>query len=117
MDLVLKNCRLVDKIGEHFIKIENGKISDISKNPIKADETIDVKSNYVLPGFIDPHIHFRDPGLTQKEDFKTGSLAASNGGFTTVIDMPSTLPKTNTSDCTEHTGGNGKDDETPPHCC
>ena len=98
MDLVLKNCRLVDKIGEHFIKIENGKISDISKNPIKADETIDVKSNYVLPGFIDPHIHFRDPGLTQKEDFKTGSLAAANGGFTTVIDMPNTLPKTNTYD-------------------
>ena len=55
-----------------------------------------MKDNYVLPGFIDPHIHFRDPGLTQKEDFKTGSLAAANGGFATVIDMPNTLPKTNT---------------------
>ena len=50
----------------------------------------------MLPGFIDPHIHFRDPGLTQKEDFKTGSMAAANGGFATVIDMPNTLPKTNT---------------------
>ena len=76
MDLVLKNCRLVD--------------------PLEAAETIDMKDNYVLPGFIDPHIHFRDPGLTQKEDFKTGSLAAANGGFATVIDMPNTLPKTNT---------------------
>jgi len=96
MDLVLKNCRLADEIGEYFIKIEDGKISDISKTPLKASEIIDVKSNYVLPGFIDPHIHFRDPGLTQKEDFKSGSLAAANGEFSTVIDMPNTLPKTNT---------------------
>ena len=96
MDLVLKNCKLVDEIGEYHIKIEDGKISDISKTPLKASEIIDVKNNYLLPGFIDPHIHFRDPGLTQKEDFKTGSLAAANGGFTTVIDMPNTIPKTNT---------------------
>lgn len=96
MDLVIKNCKLTDRIGEHFIKIEDGKISDISKTPIEADEYIDIKNNYILPGFIDPHVHFRDPGLTQKEDFKTGSLSAANGGFTTVIDMPNTLPKTNT---------------------
>ena len=96
MDLVLKNCRFVDKTGEYDIKIEDGKIADISKTPIKADETVDMKNNFVLPGFIDPHIHFRDPGLTQKEDFKTGSQAAANGGFTTVIDMPNTIPKTNT---------------------
>ena len=96
MDLVIKNCKLVDKAGEFYIKVENGKIADISKNPLTADKTIDIKNNYILPGFIDPHIHFRDPGLTQKEDFKTGSLSAANGGFTTVIDMPNTLPKTNT---------------------
>ena len=96
MDLVIKNCKLIGHSGEHYIKVEDGKITDISKTPIKADETIDVKNNYVLPGFIDPHIHFRDPGLTQKEDFKTGSLAAANGGFSTVIDMPNTLPKTDT---------------------
>lgn len=96
MNLVIKNCKLVDKIGEYNIKVENGKISDISKNPIKGEETIDINYNYIMPGFIDPHIHFRDPGLTQKEDFKTGSLSAANGGFTTVIDMPNTLPKTNT---------------------
>ena len=96
MDLVIKNCRLVDKLGEYYIKVEQGKIADISKTPLKGDETIDIKCNYIMPGFIDPHIHFRDPGLTQKEDFKTGSLSAANGGFTTVIDMPNTLPKTNT---------------------
>ncbi len=96
MDLVLKNCRLVDEVGEHFIKVDDGKITGISKTPLEAAETIDLEGNYVLPGFIDPHIHFRDPGLTQKEDFKTGSMAAANGGFATVIDMPNTLPKTNT---------------------
>ena len=96
MDLVLKNCKLIGEIGDYFIKVDEGKIADISKSPLKADEVIDIKGNYVLPGFIDPHIHFRDPGLTQKEDFKTGSEAAANGGFTTVIDMPNPLPKTNT---------------------
>ena len=96
MDLVIKNCKLVDRLGEYHIKVEEGKITDISKSPLKGDETIDIEDNYLMPGFIDPHIHFRDPGLTQKEDFKTGSLSAANGGFTTVIDMPNTLPKTNT---------------------
>ena len=96
MDLVIKNCRLVDKPGEYCIKVEDGKITDISKTPLDASETIDIKNNYLMPGFIDPHIHFRDPGLTQKEDFRTGSLSAANGGFTTVIDMPNTIPKTNT---------------------
>lgn len=96
MDLVIKNCRFVDKTGEFYIKVEDGKILDISKTPLKGDETIDIKNNYIMPGFIDPHIHFRDPGLTQKEDFKSGSLSAANGGFATVIDMPNTVPKTNT---------------------
>ena len=49
-----------------------------------------------MPGLIDPHVHFRDPGLTYKEDFKTGSMAAAHGGFTFVMDMPNTVPKTNT---------------------
>lgn len=96
LDLVIKNCKLIDKNGEFNIGIEKGKISKITKENLKADETIDIKSNYLLPGFIDPHVHFRDPGLTQKEDFKSGSMAAAHGGFTTVIDMPNTLPKTNT---------------------
>jgi len=96
MDLVIKNCKMADKTEEFFIGVENGKIVEISKTPIKGDEYIDIKNNYILPGFIDPHVHFRDPGLTQKEDFKTGSMSAANGGFTTVIDMPNTLPKTNT---------------------
>ena len=96
MDLVLKNCKLINKNGQYHIKVKDGKISDISKQPLKGDNIIDIKDNYVLSGFIDPHIHFRDPGLAQKEDFKSGSESAANGGFTTVIDMPNTIPRTNT---------------------
>ena len=96
LDLVIKNCKLIDKNGEFNIGVDDGKITEITKENLKSDKIIDIKSNYLLPGFIDPHVHFRDPGLTQKEDFKTGSASAAHGGFTTVIDMPNTLPKTNT---------------------
>ena len=95
-DLVLKNLKLVGESGEFYIVIQDGKIAKISKTPISADNEMDIKGQYVLPGLIDPHVHFRDPGLTYKEDFKTGSMAAANGGFTFVMDMPNTLPKTNT---------------------
>ena len=49
MDLVIKNCRLIDKTGDYYIKIDEGKIAEISKTPLEADKTIDVKNNYVLP--------------------------------------------------------------------
>ena len=96
LDLVIKNSKLIGKDGEYSIGVDEGKITEISRGTLTGDKVIDIKSNYLLPGFIDPHVHFRDPGLVQKEDFKTGSLAAAHGGFATVIDMPNTLPKTNT---------------------
>lgn len=96
LDLVIKNSKLIGKNGEYNIGVDEGKIKEITKENLKADNVIDIKSNYLLSGFIDPHVHFRDPGLTAKENFKTGSLAAAHGGFATVIDMPNTLPKTNT---------------------
>lgn len=96
LDLVIKNSKLIGKNGEYNIGVDDGKIKEITKENLKADNIIDIKSNYLLSGFIDPHVHFRDPGLTAKENFKTGSLAAAHGGFTTVIDMPNTVPKTNT---------------------
>ncbi len=55
-------------------------------------EVIDASGKWVLPGAIDSHVHFRDPGLPQKEDFRSGSAAAAVGGVTTVLDMPNTLP-------------------------
>ena len=95
-DLVLKNLRLLDYSDCVSMAIEDGKIAKISKSSIEGDKEIDLEGQLVLPGLIDPHVHFRDPGLTYKEDFKTGSLAAAHGGFTFVMDMPNTVPKTNT---------------------
>ncbi|MCQ2737542.1 MAG: dihydroorotase family protein [archaeon] len=95
-DLVLKNSKLIDENNEVYIGINDGKIAKISKSLFKGEKEIDLNGNLVLPGLIDPHVHFRDPGLTYKEDFKTGSMAAANGGFTFVMDMPNTVPKTNT---------------------
>ncbi len=98
MDTIIENCKLINKTGNFNVGIKNGKIAKISKIPFEGSKKIDIKGNLLLPGFIDPHVHFRDAGLTQKEDFKTGSESAANGGFTTVIDMPNTIPKTNTYD-------------------
>ena len=96
-ELVLNNLKLVNKTGNYNIGINNGKIKCISKTSLKGDKTINFSDNEILlPGLIDPHVHFRDPGLTYKENFQTGSQSAANGGFTTVIDMPNTIPETNT---------------------
>ncbi len=96
IDLCLINCRIVPQNVECSIGIDDGKIVSITKIPPKSSRIIDIKGNPILPGLIDSHVHFRDPGLTYKEDFKTGSEAAAAGGFTTVMDMPNTKPPTNT---------------------
>jgi dihydroorotase len=96
IDLCLTNCKIVPESKECSIGIDDGKIVSITKIPPKSSEVIDIKGNPILPGLIDSHVHFRDPGLTYKEDFQTGSEAAAAGGFTTVMDMPNTKPPTNT---------------------
>ncbi len=96
-DTVLRNVKIVNMKGEYNIGINEGKISKISKTGLNGENVISPgEGEVVLPGLIDPHVHFRDPGLTYKEDFHTGSMSAANGGFTTVIDMPNTKPITNT---------------------
>jgi dihydroorotase len=76
--------------------IENGKIISIKNSPTSAHEILDFRGKLVLPGLIDSHVHFRDPGMTYKEDFRSGSAAAAAGGFTTVLDMPNNIPPTST---------------------
>ncbi|MDO5835201.1 MAG: dihydroorotase family protein [Methanobacterium sp.] len=96
LDLCITNCKMNIGAEEVCLGIEDGKIFSIKKLPTAASETIDVQGMLVLPGLIDAHVHFRDPGLTVKEDFFTGSAAAAAGGYTTVLDMPNTIPPTNT---------------------
>ena len=60
----------------------------------KADRVIDATGKVVLPGMIDMHVHLRDPGFTERENFESGTRAAAAGGVTTVIDMPNTVPAT-----------------------
>jgi dihydroorotase len=73
--------------------IQQGKIVAIKKS-LKIDNHFNVGNNLILPAGIDLHVHFRDPGLTQKEDFLTGSQAAAFGGISCVFDMPNTQPQT-----------------------
>src|SRR3989338_11135631 len=103
MPILLKNCRIVvnEKVYSKNILIKNGKISKITNKEPKADKVIDVKNNLVLPGLIDAHVHMREPGLTHKEDFLTGSMAAAKGGITTFFDMPNTIPPTITVNALE----------------
>jgi len=83
------------KIFEGNVLVKNGKIVKISKSALKEKvPTIDIQGMYLLPGLIDVHVHFRTPGMTEKEDWVTGSKAALAGGVTTVIDMPNTKPPT-----------------------
>lgn len=97
LDLCIINCRLDPSDQKCSIGVEDGKIVSIQKLPSPADETIDIQGKIILPGLIDAHVHMRDPGLTYKENFKTGTQAAAAGGFTTVLDMPNTQPPTNTA--------------------
>ncbi|HVW66525.1 MAG TPA: dihydroorotase family protein [Candidatus Peribacteraceae bacterium] len=73
---------------------ENGIVKDIARYIEESDEEIDVTGKLLLPGFIDCHVHFREPGLEQKETMETGAAAALAGGVTTVLDMPNTIPPT-----------------------
>jgi dihydroorotase len=79
--------------------IENERIADIFEYTApqgQFDETVDATGCFVLPGVIDDHVHFREPGLTQKADLESESRAAAYGGVTSYFDMPNTVPQTTT---------------------
>jgi dihydroorotase (multifunctional complex type) len=100
VDLTIKNCKLwyKKKTLVFGLAIDEGKIVSISKDAKlpKSDKNINCKGKIVLPGLIDVHVHFREPGFTWKEDWSTGSKAAAHGGITYVMDMPNTDPPTTT---------------------
>ncbi len=79
--------------------VEGGVIAEIAERIERdADHVIDASGSYCMPGFIDMHVHLRDPGQTYKEDISTGGAAAIHGGFTTIVAMPNTKP---VADCPE----------------
>lgn len=91
--MLLKNCRLLEHEELVDVLIEGGKIAKIEKNIPYSGDSIDIDGKLVMPGLIDSHVHFRDPGMTHKEDLYTGSCAAVAGGVTTFIDMPNNKPQ------------------------
>lgn len=100
--MLIKNCRMIIDGEEQFkdILVENEKIVSIEDDlsGVSSNEIINAAGNYVISGIIDPHVHMRDPGMTHKEDFTTGSMACAKGGITTFFDMPNTVPNTITEE-------------------
>lgn len=97
MKILIKNGHVADpetgKDGAFDVLIEDGYIGKVAENlGDTADRVIDAAGCYVLPGFIDLHVHLRDPGLEYKETLETGGKAAAKGGITTVCAMPNTKP-------------------------
>lgn len=80
------------EIKQTNLYISKGKVAEISQQVLPADQIYDAAGLYIMPGCIDVHCHFRDPGHTVKEDFPHGTRAAAVGGVTTVCDMPNTNP-------------------------
>ena len=99
MGILIQGGRVVDaasqmdKIADVYL--DGGVIQEIGeklKVKDKDDRIIDARGMVVMPGLVDLHVHFRDPGQTEKEDIESGSKAAARGGVTTVVAMPNTTP-------------------------
>jgi dihydroorotase len=104
MNYLIKNATLVDE-GQTFVAsvfVSDGKIAKIVREGENFDagsaQVVEAQGKYLIPGIIDEHVHFREPGMTHKADMYTESRAAVAGGVTSFMDMPNTLPQTTTQD-------------------
>lgn len=100
-DLLIKGGTVVnhDGVNRCDIGISGGRIKDLGAlDGQKADQILNATGLHVLPGAIDTQVHFREPGLTHKEDLESGSRAAVLGGITAVFEMPNTSPSTTTTE-------------------
>ena len=107
MTTLIHQATIVNE-GEQYVGsvlIEDNRIATIIRgtdlNGITADRIIEAEGQYLIPGCIDDHVHFRDPGLTHKADMHTESRAAARGGITSVMDMPNCNPQTTTMEALE----------------
>lgn len=108
MRTIIKGGRLVNegRVFEGTLVIDDEKITEIQEASSgssieESGEVVDATGCYVLPGIIDDHVHFREPGLTEKADIDSESRAAAAGGVTTYFDMPNTVPQTTTLEALE----------------
>jgi dihydroorotase len=107
MKTLIKGGTLVNegRLFDGSIVVEDSRIAQIIEGnhtpDTSYDEVIDASGCFVLPGIIDDHVHFREPGLTAKADIDTESRAAAAGGVTTYFDMPNTVPQTTTLEALE----------------
>lgn len=112
MNLLIKNARIIDVTQDFYgdIYIENGLIREISTK-IEKDcvEILECEGKIIMPAFIDTHTHFRDPGLTWKEDIETGSKAALRGGYTGVCTMANTNPICSTKETLDYVRNKSKE--------
>lgn len=94
-DLVVTGGTVISHDGRRRqdIAVADGRILAVGDNLLAPGvPTIDATGLLVLPGLVDMHVHLREPGMTEKEDFASGTSAAAAGGVTTVVDMPNTKP-------------------------
>ena len=113
MLLLIKNGTVInpgDKTEQKAdVLVEDGIIKKIAPGQsVKADRVVDAADCYVMPGFIDMHVHLRDPGMEEKETVETGLKAAVHGGFTTVVAMPNTKPVVDNADVVNYVHNKGK---------
>ncbi len=103
MTILIKNGRVLDPAtgtdGIADVLMEEGRIRAVEPGILaEADRVLDADGCFVMPGFIDLHVHLRDPGYEYKETVETGSAAAARGGFTTILAMPNTKPVVDNAD-------------------
>jgi len=99
MRQLIKNAQVVlpDGVERVSVVIEDSQIADIDPAAhLAVDDVLDASGLYLMPGVIDDQVHFREPGLTHKEDLATASRACAKGGVTTFLEMPNTVPATTT---------------------
>ncbi|MCY3985860.1 MAG: dihydroorotase [Candidatus Dadabacteria bacterium] len=109
MGVLIKNGRVIDPsqsldmVGDVYV--QQDRIKEISERidaPRREDTVIDASGQIVAPGFVDIHVHLREPGYEHKETIKTGCLAAAAGGFTSIVCMPNTNPINDNASVSEY---------------
>ena len=114
-NLLIQNATMVlpDTTVVGDLLIENGLISTVLPGgglQVEGVKTIDASGLHLLPGIIDPQVHFRDPGQPEKEDLYSGSCAAASGGVTSFLDMPNNVPsQTTLQSCLLYTSPSPRD--------